>query len=82
MGLCIGCFEWVADMKKITVQDRAEKFINELGKYAVGNFVNCRKIFPSLHMTLIEYIKRIVLNKSKGYYILAKFVLQILFRIK
>lgn len=38
MGLCIGCFEWVADMKKITVQDRAEKFINELGKYAVGNF--------------------------------------------
>ena len=25
-------------MKKITVQDRAEKFINELGKYAVGNF--------------------------------------------
>ena len=45
-------------------------------------FVNCKKIFPSLHMTLIEYIKRIVLNKSKGYYILAKFVLQILFRIK
>lgn len=75
-------------MKKITVQDRAEKFINELGKYAVGNFkywfpfCKLQKIFPSLHMTLIEYIKRIVLNKSKGYYILAKFVLQILFRIK
>ena len=88
MGLCIGCFEWVADMKKITVQDRAEKFINELGsmQWEILNigfpFVNCRKIFPSLHMTLIEYIKRIVLNKSKGYYILAKFVLQILFRIK